>query len=308
MGQQQRFNRAAENDFYDRMRKYKLLSPEETAELLSRKDKDPRAVDKLVLHNYRLVVKLARKFEIRASEKGMELLDLISEGMIGLRTGIIRFDPSLGYQLSTYVYWWVLQTIKRAIDDDGLIRFPVALQERASKVFRWISDYMAKESHPPSWEQVREEFNLKPAQLDRVRFCWTKPDSLNRLSTEDGGEIGDSIQSDENIEENCDRLLAHEESQQVVWRELRYLPPKQRQAVMLYYRIGETDLSQKNRNYSEVARMMGVSREWAKCNVHRGVGSMRKAITGHERIGCKEENDENTLKPKSRRSTPPLTT
>ena len=83
-----------------------------------------RAVRRFMEGNLRLVISLARKNELRGKAVGLELIDLIQEGNIGLNTAARKFDPELGYKFSTYAYWWIRQAISRAIEMGNTIRIP----------------------------------------------------------------------------------------------------------------------------------------------------------------------------------------
>src|SRR5271163_2053204 len=112
----------------------KLLSPEEEVELAARiKKGDKKAREHMIKANLRLVVKIARDYE----GIGLPLLDLISEGNIGLMKAVERFDPAKGGKLSTYGSWWIKQAIKRALANQSkTIRLPVHLVDKISKMRR----------------------------------------------------------------------------------------------------------------------------------------------------------------------------
>ncbi len=112
----------------------KLLTPQEEIELAARiKKGDKKAREQMIKANLRLVVKIARDYE----GIGLPLLDLISEGNIGLMKAVERFDPAKGGKLSTYGSWWIKQSIKRALANQSkTIRLPVHLVDKISKMRR----------------------------------------------------------------------------------------------------------------------------------------------------------------------------
>ena len=124
-----------------------LLTRQEEVELAARiKKGDQEATDNMIKANLRLVVKIARDYE----RYGLPLLDLISEGNIGLMKAVERFDPEKGGKLSTYAAWWIKQSIKRALANQSkTIRLPVHLVDKISKMRR-ISAKLWK-----NWEEIR---------------------------------------------------------------------------------------------------------------------------------------------------------
>ena len=120
-----------------------------------------RAYEKLMNCNLRLVVSIAKKFRNRVGKA--EMLDLIQEGNIGLSHGIKKFDPERGYALSTYVYWWIRQSISRYVScSDRLIRLPSHAVEMMAKLRMWT----------PQFEQ---EFGRMPTLAECAEYCSTTP-------------------------------------------------------------------------------------------------------------------------------------
>ncbi|MFZ4599228.1 MAG: sigma-70 family RNA polymerase sigma factor, partial [Terrimicrobiaceae bacterium] len=135
--------------------KFPLLTPAEEVQLarkIKRGDAEARA--RMVRCNLRLVVKIARDY----GNYGLPLLDLISEGNIGLMKAVERFDPKKGGKLSTYAAWWIKQSIKRALANQSkTIRLPVHLVDKIAKIRR-VSTQMTEElGREPSDEELAEE-------------------------------------------------------------------------------------------------------------------------------------------------------
>src|ERR1700719_3380207 len=144
-----------------------LLTVQQEIELAARiKKGDQKARAWMIKANLRLVVTIARDY----ANFGLPLLDLISEGNIGLTKAVERFDPTKGAKLSTYAMWWIKQSIKRALADQGkTIRVPVHLGEKLAKMRRvslQMSDELGRE---PTDEELGEEIGIASEKVARLK-------------------------------------------------------------------------------------------------------------------------------------------
>jgi RNA polymerase primary sigma factor len=184
--------------------KVKLLTAEQEIELAKRiKEGDEAAREQMIKANLRLVVKIAREYE----GIGLPLMDLISEGNIGLMKAVERFDPARGAKLSTYSVWWIKQAIKRALANQSkTIRLPVHMVCNISKmhrVGRLLRETLGREATD---EELGEELGLNATRVAQMRVAAIRPASLDaRIGDDDSGTLADVVQ-DENAEAPSQRF------------------------------------------------------------------------------------------------------
>jgi RNA polymerase primary sigma factor len=154
-----------------------LLTPEQEIQLARRiKRGDQKAQTQMVSANLRLVVKIARDY----ANFGLPLLDLISEGNIGLMKAVERFDPKKGGKLSTYAAWWIKQSITRALaNQTKTIRLPIHLVEKIGKMRRVSSQMMEELGREPSDEELAEEIGLSSSKVAALKRAALRPASLD---------------------------------------------------------------------------------------------------------------------------------
>ncbi len=173
-----------------------LLTPQQEIELAGKiKKGDAAARERMINANLRLVVTIAHGY----ANLGLPLLDLISEGNIGLTKAVERFDPSRKAKLSTYAAWWIKQAIKRALANQSkTIRLPVHLVDKIAKVRR-VSLQMSDElGRDPTDDEVGEEIGISGYKVARLISIGIRPASLNApIGDDDPTEFGESVGDEE---------------------------------------------------------------------------------------------------------------
>ena len=231
-----------------------LLTPEEEIDLATRMAQgDPYARRRLSEANLRLVVSIAKRYVGR----GMQFLDLIQEGNLGLIKAVEKFDYTKGYKFSTYATWWIRQAITRAIADQArTIRIPVHMVETITKVKKVSSQLLHKNGHEPSVEEIAEELKLPIDRVREIIRISQDPVSLETpIGEEEDSHLGDFIPDEEAPApaEVASRMLLKEQLSSVL------STLTEREEKVLRLRFGLEDGRQ--RTLEEVGQEFQVTRE-----------------------------------------------
>ncbi|MEZ5405779.1 MAG: sigma-70 family RNA polymerase sigma factor [Verrucomicrobiia bacterium] len=186
---------------------------------------------KMISANLRLVVKIAQEY----AHYGVPLLDLISEGNLGLIKAIERFDPKKGAKLSTYGAWWIKQAVRRALSDQGkTIRLPVHLSDKIAKMRRITAQLNEEFGREPTDEELAEEMYTTTTKVARLRTAGMQTASLNAKIGEEGiSELGEII-GDENTR-MPDDLVSNQELTKQMLRLLKMLDPREQMILRMRY-------------------------------------------------------------------------
>lgn len=260
----------------------KLLTVKEENELAKRiKKGDKAAREHMIKANLRLVVKIARDYE----GIGLPLLDLISEGNIGLMKAVERFDPRKGGKLSTYGSWWIKQSIKRALANQSkTIRLPVHLVDKISKMRRMTMKLQELMGREPTDEELAAELDTTAARVSAMRTASIRPASLDAPVGDDDSSNYSEIVEDERAVNPYDEL---EDKTVVNMLQDMVKHLDEREATILRFRFGLDGGNEKT--LEEVGEKFGVTRERVRQIQNLALRKLRKMIERLEKSKVKQD-------------------
>lgn len=276
-----------------------LLTPDQEIELAERiKRGDPEARSHMIRANLRLVVKIAQDY----ANYGLPLLDLISEGNIGLMKAVERFDPNKGGKLSTYAAWWIKQSIKRALANQSkTIRLPVHMVDKISKMRRVAMAMSEELGREPTDDELSEEIGIDRAKLSQLKVASMRPASLDApISEDDSTEFGEIV-GDETAQTPFE-MLSHKNMHGQLDGLLTVLDERERKIIDARFGLN----GQKARTLEEVGQEFGVTRERIRQLQNIALRKLRRALQKKEDPIPKALRNANLNKKKPKLSSPLL--
>jgi len=275
--------------YLNEIRQTPLLTVQEEIKLAARiKRGDKSARDHMIKANLRLVVKIAYDYH----QMGLPLMDLISEGNLGLIKAVERFDPAKGGKLSTYAAWWIKQSMKRALANQSkTIRLPVHLVDKISRMRKMIAKLTDELGREPENEEIAAELQIPTAKVALLKTVSVRPASLDAPVGEDsdsstlGDLVGDEAAvspyeglGDKNLKEDLNTMV-------------NSLDPREASIIRLRFGLdGEKELT-----LEEVGRKFKVTRERIRQLEYLAIGKIRRQMQSHNKIRTADEVEQETL-------------
>lgn len=254
---------------------YPLITTKREIELAALiKKGDKQASTELIRANLRLVIKIAREY----ANFGLPLLDLISEGNIGLMKAVERFDPAKGGKLSTYAAWWIKQAIKRALANQSkTIRLPVHLVDKIAKIRR-VSEGMSEAlGREATDDEIAEEIGISASKVFQLKLSASRPTSLDApLSDENSTEFSE-ILSDTTAFNPFEQLREKDKGEDLE-EVLAKLDERERCIIDSRFGLNGAEPI----TLEEVGAKMGVTRERIRQLQNLALKKMKRALQGKE--------------------------
>jgi RNA polymerase primary sigma factor len=252
-----------------------LLTPQQEIELAVKIQKGDRKARALMISsNLRLVVTIAQDY----ANLGLPLLDVISEGNIGLMTAVDRFDPTKGARLSTYAAWWIRQSIKRALSNQSkTIRLPVHLGDKISKMRRVALQMSEELGRDPTDDELGEEIGIASEKVSHLKTVSIRPASLDAPTSDDDlTEFGESVGDEE--ARTPFELLRDKDLQDKVGGLLDVLDDREKKIISQRFGFDGGPL----KTLEEVGEKLGVTRERIRQLQNSALSKLRRALTQKE--------------------------
>ena len=264
--------------YLNEIRQTPLLTVEEEIKLAARiKRGDKAARDHMIKANLRLVVKIAYDY----NQMGLPLMDLISEGNLGLIKAVERFDPAKGGKLSTYAAWWIKQSMKRALANQSkTIRLPVHLVDKISRMRKMIAKLTDELGREPENEEIAAELQIPTAKVALLKTVSVRPASLDAPVGEDNDSatLGDLVGDDAAVspyEGLGDKNLKEDLSKMV-----NSLDPREASIIKLRFGLE----GQKELTLEEVGKKFKVTRERIRQLQNIALRKIKRALDKQDKL------------------------
>jgi RNA polymerase primary sigma factor len=276
--------------YFDQAGKYALLTAEQEIEcsrkiqamtkLLKEKDSSSfcirekaiiragrKAKEQMVSANLRLVIYLAKRHPAyaicKSNTSGMELIDLIQEGNIGLAKAADKFEGERGYRFSTYAFWWIKQAMNRSFaSSQRCIRLPLHIHELNMKIRKADAELRRKLDRKPTKKEIAKHLSLSEKKIDQVLVACMEVKSLDRLMKEDGSSWHEVIEDQSSTCSALDDL-----SSLKIYSVMQFLPEREQFILNNYYGLNGC----KEHTYGEIGGKLGISRERVRQLINKSV-------------------------------------
>lgn len=233
---------------------YPRLKDEEQKELSRRaRAGDEQAKKRMIEANLRLVVRIAKQY----TRRGIEFMDLIAEGNMGLIRAVEKYEPDMGYKFSTYAVWWVRHYMDRAVSNQSrLVRLPVRVSSDLSRMEAAFSELKRKNSRSPTIEEVAEAARMKTSQVKKLQSARQSFVSTDApVGKDDGATLGELL-VDDRVDDATEQIN-RADLRKALRRVLRDLTGKEREILMLRYGFGDNSPE----TLSEIGKQWQLTRE-----------------------------------------------
>lgn len=265
------------------IRQYPLLTATEEKELGRRIQKgDKEALHQMIVSNLRLVVSIARNFE----NLGLPLLDLISEGNLGLMQAAERFNPAFGTKFSTYAVWWIEQHLCRALTQQTrIIRIPSHIVEKSIKIRRVEAKLQAQLEREPTEAEVAEEMQLPEETIHAIKTAYHPIVPLEKPLGEDSHQTIADVIEDTKAKDPA-HMAGRSISIDLLNHMLRDLPDREHQILRERFGLG----GNREKTLEEVGAQHHITRERARQLQDRALKRLRKQMLSIENNGLRKWN------------------
>ena len=254
--------------YFKDVSKLSMITPEEEIKLAKKIQKgDINAENQLVRANLRFVISVAKQYQ----NKGLDLVDLIQEGNLGLIKSAKLYDPSKGYKFISYAVWWIRQSIMKAISDQcRTVRVPMNHITNMSKINKIFEKFEQENGRIPSKEELENLTELDSKRIDLSYTSTYRSISLETpLRDDDANCLLDIIPNENAINTDCN--LIKSDLQREVDRIITKLPSRESDIIRMYFGIEVQKLSNE-----EIANRFGIGTERVRQLIHSGIDRLKK--------------------------------